>query len=410
MKAKKIYALLAAACCSLIFCGVIQKNSCFAAQSAKNPVYATEQPKSQQNSQANSSWQQAAATENPLTLLDAIDTTEADAFLKDILKEDLSFKDLIKGALNGQIPLSKETCWQIVSTVFWGELNDNKKSMISIFLLTALAALFTSFTRALDHSEAADISFYIIYLLLLAVLFKSFHVTEQIASGTLTQMTVFMKALLPIFFITVVAAKGGTTALVFYELILILIYVVNIILLNLLLPMCNVYVILNLVNQISKEDLFSKLCKLIRQIILWTLKTMFGVIIGINIVHSLLAPAIDGFKNGAFQKALSGIPGIGNTLGSMTDVMVGSGILIKNSVGVCIMALLALICLTPVVKLFVCMLMYKVTSALIQPISDKRMINCIETVADGAWLLMKCVITAMTLFFVTIAIVTVASG
>lgn len=348
--------------------------------------------------------------EDTQTFLENIDTKDVDILLQDALKEDVSFTEMVRQLISGDMPFNGDTIWAIIKSAFLSEIGQNKDMMVALLLVTVIAALFTNFTNLLEKSGVADVGFYILYLLLITILFQSFSTVEELSSQVLSQMTEFMKLLLPAFFLAVVAVKGGTTAVVFYELILVVIYIVELVLLKVLLPMCSIYVMVSLVNQVSKEDFFSKMAALIRQIILWVLKTMFAVVTGINIVNSLLSPAIDNVKNGTLRKALSSIPGIGNTLGSMSDVMLGSGVLIKNGVGVCVLIVLVMLCLIPVVKLFVCMLLYKVTGVVVQPVSDKRISNCIETVADGTWLLMKCVITTMTLFFVTMAIVTVASG
>ena len=273
-----------------------------------------------------------------------------------------------------------------------------------------MAALFTNFTKVLDKGSAAQIGFYILFLLLIAVLLRSFSVTYEIASSLLNQMTRFMKVLLPAFFVTIIAAKGANTALIFYQIILVSIYMVETLLLKFVLPLCNVYVVINLINQISKEDLFSKMGELLKNIIVWAVKWLFAFVMGINAVHSIIAPAVDQFKNSVFSKTISAIPGIGSTMGGISDVVIGSGVLIKNGVGTAILILLSLLILTPMVKLFCCMLMYKLTAALIQPVSDKRMINMVDAVSLGTGLLIKCVSSVAALFFLTMAVLTVAAG
>lgn len=56
------------------------------------------------------------------------------------------------------------------------------------------------------------------------------------------------------------------------------------------------------------------------------------------------------------------------------------------------------------------MIMYKLTVAFIQPVSDRRMVNMVETMSDAAALLIKCVSAAAALFFLTMAVLTVATG
>ncbi len=343
-------------------------------------------------------------------MLSGIDDSQINDMLNEMFSEKVSFNVLVRQLLNGEVKFDADLIVSMIKSVFFQELRDNKKSLTAVFILCVMAALFSNFTKVLEKDGVSQIGFYILYMLLIAILFQSFSITYEIASTLLIQMTKFMKVLLPAFFVTVVAAKGATTALVFYEFILTAIYIVELLLLKFALPLCSIFVVINLINQISKEDLFSKMGSLIKQFVLWSIKWLFAVVMGINAIHSILAPAVDEFKNSIFHKTVSAIPGIGNTLSGVSDVVVGSGVLIKNGVGGAILILLVLLIVTPLMKLFFCMIMYKVTAALIQPVSDKRMINMVETVGDASYLLLKCVSSVSALFFLTMAILTLAAG
>lgn len=135
-----------------------------------------------------------------------------------------------------------------------------------------------------------------------------------------------------------------------------------------------------------------------------------AVVIGLNVVQGIITPAVDSFKKTAVHRAITAVPGVGTTMSAVTEVMVGSGMLIKNGVGVAILIVLVIVCLVPVCKMTVFMLLYRVAAALVQPICDKRMLDCIYTVSEGTRLLLKCVTTALVLFFMTIAILTVSTG
>lgn len=343
-------------------------------------------------------------------LLDEMDFTEVEQLLDETLEEDISFEQMVRDLISGTVPVNKETICSMIEHTLLSEVKSNASSMIYIFLLAVLSAALTNFTKVFEQSRTGEISFYIVYLLLIAVLIKSFKTVHSVSELVLSQMTEFMKLLMPTYMITVAAAKGGTTATVFYELLIVLIYGVNFVLFRILMPLCNVYVVLNLINYISKEDMLSKMADLLKTLIMWGLKTMLTVVVGLNIVQGLITPAVDSFKATAVHKAIRAIPGIGGTMNAVTEVVVGSGMLIKNGVGVGILILLLLICLIPVVKMAIFVLLYKLTAAVIQPISDKRIINCVGTVGEGARLLMKCVTTAFVLFFITIAILTASTS
>ena len=102
------------------------------------------------------------------------------------------------------------------------------------------------------------------------------------------------------------------------------------------------------------------------------------------------------------------IPGIGNIAGSVTDVLLGSAVLIKNGIGAAALIVILLLCMAPLLKLGILVVILELSAALIQPVSDKRMTGCVAGVGDGIKLLFRAVFTVAILFIITIVVVTVS--
>ena len=107
-------------------------------------------------------------------------------------------------------------------------------------------------------------------------------------------------------------------------------------------------------------------------VIAWGLKTMMGLVIGIQLIQGLILPFVDAAKMGGLKKILSFIPGIGSGASTAAQMVVGSGVLIKNGIGAAALVVILVLCAVPVVKLTVLTLMYRLAAAVIQPISDPR--------------------------------------
>lgn len=97
---------------------------------------------------------------------------------------------------------------------------------------------------------------------------------------------------------------------------------------------------------------------------------------------------------------------IGNTFSSVTETVMGTAILLKNAVGVSGLLIILFICLTPMVRLLVCTILYKLVGAIVQPVSDKRVAECVSCVGDGIALLLKAVGMTGFVFLITLAMVT----
>ena len=68
------------------------------------------------------------------------------------------------------------------------------------------------------------------------------------------------------------------------------------------------------------------------------------------------------------------------------------------------------LCILPLAEIGGIALMYKLAAALIQPVSDKRIIGCVESVGEGCRLLMQVVFTTGLLFLLTIVIVSAVTA
>lgn len=320
--------------------------------------------------------------------------------------EDVDFKEMIINIIKGKEPLDVEKLLQALVDNAFSQISYVRKTIIHIMIITIGAAILSNFSSVFNNSQISDISFYAVYTLMLTILMKSFVAVTTIAQDAINALIEFMRALVPAYYLALTVSGKTSTALIFYQVILMIITGIQLLFTNLVMPLINIYVVLMLVNNLSKEDFLSRLAQLLKSVIEWILKGMLTLVIGFNVIQSLVAPAIDSFRTTMLNKTVSAIPGVGNAVNAVTDMVIGSAVIIKNGVGVAALIVLVVISLTPLIQLWTFSIMYKVSAAVIQPVSDNRMISCIGSVGDGVKLLIKVVTTSLVLFMITIAIVT----
>lgn len=134
-------------------------------------------------------------------------------------------------------------------------------------------------------------------------------------------MTVFG----PIYFPAVAVAKGSVTAISFYSLTLFLVYLVEMFLEYVVLPAIHIYILVSMLNYLTKESYLSKLAELIKTVLVWIMKTILAGVVGLNLVQSLLSPAMDTVKRSALTRGTEAIPGIGDAIGGVTEVIFACG-------------------------------------------------------------------------------------
>lgn len=316
------------------------------------------------------------------------------------------FRDYVQSFISGERPMSLKTLLGDLGDAFLGQLRKERGSIVQLIGIAIIAAVFTSFTNVFKESHIAETGFYVTYLLLFALLTSTFYKISEIASMTLGNLKDFMMALLPTYAMGIAFCTGSKTSMVFYETTLGVITIVDFLLIHIILPMVNVYFVLLLANNIMKQDMLSKMSELLEKIISWALKTVLAAVIGVNVIQSLVVPVTDQVKKSMLLKTAQAIPGVGSTMRVATESILQASLLIKNAIGVAGLIVIIGICLVPIIKLAIYQLIYSFGAAIVQPISDKRIINCINATAKSAKLLMSIVMVAAVLFLFTIVIVT----
>lgn len=292
---------------------------------------------------------------------------------------------------------------------FTGQMEGMKNVFVWMLVLGIVSSLMTHFVEIFDRHHVADIGFYFMYLLFTAILLKCFGQAADAAAGALENIILFVQLLVPAYLITVGISAGALTAGAAYQVMLFAVYGVEYILSAGLLPLIYSYVMLSVINGIWVEEKLSLLIDLLGKAVGWVLKGALGIVTGISIFQALIAPVIDSARTSALQKFVSAIPGVGGAASGVAELVLGSAMVIKNSVGVVLLLLLLLMCAAPLFKIAVIAGILKCVAAFMGIVSDKRITACADRTGDAGLLLLKTTGTAMVLFLIAIA-VTAAAG
>ena len=345
------------------------------------------------------------------SLMEKFDFSEIDGMLAEIFpNEKLNFRSVLSGLISGDLEISFSLIKQLVVDEFTYEIRNSRSGMIHILVLVIVAAIFTNFSSVFKTTQVAEISFSMLYMFLITICLNNFRILIDAAVLNLERLLEFMKLLGPVYFFAVAFASGSSTSVTFYQLVLLLIFFVEILILNFLIPLTQIYLVIRILSELSPEIHLTKFAELIETIVSWTLKTLLAGVVGLNVMQGLLSPAIDAVKRSLITKGSGAIPIIGDAIGGAAEVVLGTAVLIRNGIGVVGMIVCLVICLAPLIQMAVTALLYQVIAALIQPVSDKRMVDCVSSVADGSKMLLRIVFTTGVLFLLTIAVVAATTG
>lgn len=321
---------------------------------------------------------------------------DGEAVLRDIMGGQLweAVKKLC-GGLSGAVLFQKEE----FRTLFF-----------TILVLGVAAALFSNFADLFQDHQVSDLAFYFIYLLLIAVLLKFFADTAGTVREILNSVTAFIRLYIPTYILAVGSASGAASASAYYHLLLIVVYLIEQGYLSVLLPLVHGYVLLTVINGIWMEEKLAQLLELGEKVIKGSVKATLWLITGFSLLQSMISPVIDSLQSSAVKKGLSSLPGVGGLTEGMFEMVVGSAVLVKNSLGLFMTLSLIGLCAVPVIKIAMISCVIKLSAALIGVISDKRLTNCVSRVGEGSLMLLRIALTAVGMFIIQAAIISYSAG
>lgn len=344
------------------------------------------------------------------TDLFSLDYTELDKTVETLFptSETLSFSDIICGLMDGEIPfgdlfsLVRESGWQ---GLFYGILGVKELIFIAV-----VAAVFYILSKTGKLGQAAQTGFFVAYLLIVAGAFRIFDTSRGIVGDALTSLLDFMKALLPAYCAGISIASGSLSSSVFYSVAMLGIAVVGMILSKIVLPVIGLYFMLSVLNRILEEDFLSKLAGLFYSVADGLMKISVAAVLGIGTIQGMIAPAADAVKRSALIKTAGALPVVGDLLDGTSQTVLAAGVLLKNTIGAAGAIIIFLLCLIPLLRVGIANFALRFGSAVLQPVSDKRITDCLGYAAKAHKLLVKLILYTMLLFLLTIVFILMLTG
>ncbi len=180
--------------------------------------------------------------------------------------------------------------------------------------------------------------------------------------------------------------------------------VINTLISKIILPVTFLTLIINIVSNVSENIKISKIPELIQKFSINFLKCTLAIFIAILSFEGTLAANVDGFTAKTTKAIVStAIPVVGKALSDAADSVVGAASITKNAVGVLGIIIVFVIAILPLIKIFTLMLVFEIVGGLLEPISDKRISNCISMTSDSIKMLLALLSITSVLFILAIS-------
>lgn len=314
---------------------------------------------------------------------------------------DTNYEDMINSIKEGKFEFDYSKIFGNIGKFLMKEVKGNIGLAIEIILISLIMGLLDNLKSSFSSEGVSKISFYVCYILLITLLLSSFTGIYNIAKNFIGNINEFTNVLTPII-VGLVAATGGITAsTVIYPVIAFFSQFITVFISNFLLPISMICFALTIVNNISEKVSVSKVAKFLKNMSLWALGIILTVFVGIVSIEGTVASTVDGVTAKTAKFLFSGgIPVVGKLLGDSVDTILGSTLIIKDSIGgVGIMVLFG-VALAPIIKILVIVIIYSVTGAIIEPFADSRICKSLSETAEVGGVILGMMVTISIMFII----------
>lgn len=335
------------------------------------------------------------------SLYDYINNIKTDVELMNELDPVSYIKSYLENG-EGNISISKIT-GALVSLIF-KEVKTVLQLAISLIVIGIICSLLKNLQSAFSTEGISQVAFYACYALLVVILSKSFIVSLDLAKGVILGITSFMSKLLPILVIMLGAAGSFTQAATMDPIILGATILIPKIYINIIIPLILMTFVLKFANNISTEPKLSNLCSMMKKSTIWIQGIILTIFIGLLTVRGISSSTIDAVTLKTTKFAVDNfVPIVGKSFSDAIASVAGYSLIIKNAVGSIGLIVLILIILYPVIKIVLASIIFKLSAAVLEPITDKRITNSISAAGESLVLILSCVLCVSLMFFILIA-------
>lgn len=311
-------------------------------------------------------------------------------------------KEYIK---SGQSSLSISQIIKAITSLIFKEVKTAISLSISIIVIAIICSLVKNLQGAFANESISNIAFFACYSLLIIILSRSFIISINIAIDIIEKLSEFMAAILPVLVVMLTSIGGFAQAATMDPIILGATILIPRIYKNIIIPLITITFVLQFANSISTEHKISNLCKTTKQITIWLQGILLTVFIGILTVRGITSSTIDAVTLKTAKFAIDNfIPIVGKAFSDAIASVAGYSLIIKNAISAVGLIIIVIMMLYPVIKILLNSIVFKLTAALIEPISDKRITTAIASAGDSLILIMSCVLSVSLMFFVLLGI------
>jgi len=316
-----------------------------------------------------------------------------------------NFMEMLVGLTTGELDLSVNDVLNIVVSQLFKDVVANLSLLGKLVILAVICALLQNLSGAFEKATTGKLTYSVVYLALVAIAVGSFTIALNTGCKAIDSMVGFLELLMPVILTLLIGVGAVASTAVFHPVIFMAVSVTGTVVKNIIFPLIFFAAVLSIVSNLSEKFRVSQLAGLLKTVAMSVLGLLTTVFLGVLSIKGVAAAVADGVVIRTAKYATSAfVPVVGGMFSDALESVISTSLLIKNTLGLAGIIIIFFLALIPLLKILAIAFIYKLAGALIQPIGDPQLADCLGALGNSLLLVFAAVGTACLLFFFAVAI------
>jgi len=323
---------------------------------------------------------------------DVFDMTKADT------KQGQSVIEKAEDIFKNGIDISPQSVLKKGTEIFFSSVRKQLEDMKKMMALIIICALLKSLSSSFAGKEVSQLGFLVCCVVMIYIVLSAFYEQCNEVKKTVESFAKINAVMLPAF-LTISAAQGKIASGTLSSSVIIgLSGAASAFLRMAFIPFLTAAAGLEMVNAISENSFFSSMCALIKSLLTFSLKGIGLAFVFTASLWRLSASGADTLMFKTARTAVKCVPVVGEILSSSAETITAAAAAAGNSFTAAAFIAAIGICAVPVLRLAAVFLIYRITAAITEPVSDKRITKALEGAGDFFVILIGTVFLSAMMF------------
>lgn len=314
-----------------------------------------------------------------------------------------NIKDKVSSVINGEQAVNYNTIIEVILQILIQVIVQYVPMFALIVGIGIIASLLGQIKSKFNEKSTSDIVHFVCFCLIVVVMATSIKRLLTSTTSTIGSMENITNILFPII-ITLMTGLGAVSSVgVFQPVLAVMSNIISTIIFKVVIPIFIFSFVLNVIGHLSNNVKLDKFNSFLSSLFKWIIGITFTIFFAVISIQGISAGSFDSVSLRTAKFTVSSyVPVMGGYLSQGMDLILASGVLIKNSIGLVGILIIISSILSPILEIIVFSLMLKAVSAILQPLNNNCITNFLHSTSKVITMLSTCIIVVGFMYFLCI--------